>query len=68
VIIKEDLCAIEAFDEEKVKAIFEASYTKVFQMVAGGLVSADTIIDSITEQVHQRLHSMVTDACAELDW
>ena len=68
-IIKEDLYAIEGFNEEKVKAIFEAAYTKVFQQVAGaGLVSADLIIDSITEEVNQPLHQMVTDAAAELDW
>jgi len=69
VIIKEDLCAIQSFNEEKVRAVFDAAYTRVFQEVAGaGLVSADLIINSIEEQVTQHLHAMVTEACAELDW
>lgn len=68
-IIKEDLCAIQSFNEEKVRAVFDAAYTRVFQEVAGaGLVSADLIINSIEEQVTQHLHAMVTEACAELDW
>lgn len=68
-IIKEDLCAIQSFNEEKVKAVFDAAYTRVFQEVAGaGLVSADMILNSIEEQVNRYLHAMVTEACVELDW
>lgn len=64
-----DLYEIPAFNEEHLRSVFESAYNRLFHGLSGdGVLPASFIIDSINEEVNSRLHSMVTDAIAELEW
>ncbi|WP_037446357.1 hypothetical protein [Sphingobium chlorophenolicum] len=62
-IYTEDLRAIEAFNDEQLRAIFDASYREVFRHLSGdGVVSADIIINAVESHTISLLREMAIDA------
>lgn len=59
----EDLCAIDAFNDQQLRVVFDEAYKKVFHHLGGdGFVSAELIIHLFTEQTVLRIREMAIDA------